>query len=87
MPPPLKKQLSRTIYWNGYSMIRLTRINHQPVILNADLIVSVESTPDTLVTLMNGDRIHVLESVDQVVLEALDYQQRVQLPNALSEKA
>ena len=58
-------------------MIRLTRINQRPVVLNAELIVSVESTPDTLVTLMNGDRVHVLESVEQVVQDAISHQQRV----------
>ncbi len=58
-------------------MIRLTRMNQQPVVLNADLIVSVESLPDTLVTLMNGDRIHVLETVDQVVDAAIAYRRRV----------
>jgi flagellar protein FlbD len=57
-------------------MIRLTRLNQQPLVLNADLIVSVESTPDTLVTLMNGDRIHVREAVEEVVDRAVDYHRR-----------
>ena len=58
-------------------MVRLTRMNGKPVVLNADLIVSVESTPDTLVTLMNGDRIRVLEPVERVVAAAVEYQRHV----------
>ncbi len=57
-------------------MIRLTRLNRQPTVFNADLILCIESVPDTLLTLMNGERAHVLETVDQVVELALEYQQR-----------
>ena len=58
-------------------MIRLTRlINREPVVFNADLILCVESVPDTLLTLMNGERAHVLETVDEVVDRALAYQQQ-----------
>jgi len=55
-------------------MIRLTRMNHQPVVINAHVIVYVEATPDTLLTLSNGDRVHVRESVDEVVERVREYQ-------------
>jgi flagellar protein FlbD len=58
-------------------MIPLTRLNKQPVVVNADQIMLVEATPDTLLVLSNGDRIHVRESVQQVIDLALHYQQRV----------
>lgn len=57
-------------------MIRLTRLDGQPFILNADLIRYVEQRPDTFVTLVSGDRIVVSEPMDRVVELALDYQQR-----------
>ena len=57
-------------------MIKLTRLDGQPFILNADLIRYVEQRPDTFVTLVSGERIVVGESMDRVVELAVDYQQR-----------
>lgn len=57
-------------------MIKLTRLDGHPFILNADLIRYVEQRPDTYVTLVTGDRVVVSESMDQVVELAIDYQQR-----------
>ena len=48
-------------------MIRLTRINHSPIILNSDLIEHVEMTPDTVISLVTGQKLMVLESADDVV--------------------
>ena len=59
-------------------MIRLTRRNHDSIVINLTTIAYVEATPDTLVTLTNGERIHVRESVDDVVARAAAYQERVQ---------
>ena len=58
-------------------MITLTRLNKRVVVLNADLIKMVESTPDTIITLINGDTIIVRESVEDVVGRAIDYQRQV----------
>ena len=57
-------------------MIKLTRLDGQAFVLNADLIRFVEQRPDTFVTLTSGDRIVVREEMDQVVELAIDYQQR-----------
>lgn len=57
-------------------MIKLTRLDGQPFILNADLIRYVEQRPDTFVTLTSGERIVVGESMDRVVELAIEYQQR-----------
>ena len=48
-------------------MIRLTRLNHVPLVLNSDLIEHIEVTPDTVISLTNGQKIMVLESADEVV--------------------
>ncbi|HBE70578.1 MAG TPA: flagellar protein FlbD [Planctomycetaceae bacterium] len=57
-------------------MIKLTRLDKQPFVLNADLIRYVEERPDTFVTLVSGERIVVRESMDDVVDRAVEYQQR-----------
>ena len=56
-------------------MIKLTRLDGEPFILNADLIRYVESRPDTFVTLTTGERVVVTETMDEVVARAVRYQQ------------
>jgi flagellar protein FlbD len=55
-------------------MIKLTRLNGEPFVLNAELIRFVERLPDTYVTLLTGDRLVVRETMDEVVARAVDYQ-------------
>jgi flagellar protein FlbD len=56
-------------------VIRLTRLNKDEFILNAELIRYVERCPDTLITLTSGDTMMVLESLDEVVRRAVTYHQ------------
>ncbi len=58
-------------------MITVTRLDERVVVLNADLIKMIESTPDTIITLINGDTLIVRETVDEVVRRAVDYQRQV----------
>ncbi len=58
-------------------MITVTRLDRRVVVLNADLIKMIESTPDTIVTLLNGDTVVVRETLDEVVRRATDYQRQV----------
>jgi flagellar protein FlbD len=54
-------------------MIRLTRLNDQPLVVNAELIKFVEETPDTVITLRDNEKILVRESADAVVAKAIEY--------------
>ena len=65
-------------------MIHLTRLNEGTFFLNADHILSVEATPDTLIVLQNGQRLLVKETVDAVVNAAVRYQQRVRQQSDLT---
>jgi flagellar protein FlbD len=56
-------------------MIELTRLNEKPIVVNAELIRSVEENPDTTITLINGDRILVRESMNDVVERSIEYGQ------------
>lgn len=58
-------------------MIRLTRINHVPIVLNCDLIEQIEVTPDTVVTLTNGQKVLILESPDEVVSRVIDFRRKI----------
>ena len=48
-------------------MIELTRLNGNPLYVNCDLIKWAEAAPDTLITLINGEKIVVRESCEQLV--------------------
>jgi flagellar protein FlbD len=48
-------------------MIELTRLNGNPLYVNCDLIKWAEAAPDTLLTLVNGEKIVVRESCEQLV--------------------
>jgi flagellar protein FlbD len=58
-------------------MITVRRLNDRTVVVNADLIKMIESTPDTLITLINGDTLMVRESVEEIVEKAVDYARKV----------
>ncbi len=61
-------------------MIKLTRLNGKEMLINAELIKFVESTPDTLIWLTDGDRLNVLETPEQVVKAVLDYRRYIHQP-------
>lgn len=58
------------------AMIKLSRLDGEAFILNAELIRYVERRPDTFITLTTGERFVVAESMDVVVERAVEYQQR-----------
>lgn len=58
-------------------MIRLTRINHAPLVLNSDLIEHVEVTPDTIISLTNGQKFVVLESSEEVIRRVVEFRRAI----------
>ena len=59
------------------TMIRVTRINHTPLILNSDLIEHIESTPDTVISLNNGQKYVVMEAAEDVVEKVVEFRRRI----------
>jgi flagellar protein FlbD len=58
-------------------MIRLTRLNRVPMVLNSDLIEHIDVTPDTVITLTTGQILRVRETADEVVERIVDFRRRV----------
>jgi len=58
-------------------MIRLTRLNTQPLAVNSDLIKFIEQSPDTLITLITGEKIVVRESAQEVLVRIVDFRRSV----------
>lgn len=59
-------------------MIQLTRINHVPLVLNSDLIEHIETTPDTVISLMNGQKFIVIETIKDVVEKVIEFRSAIQ---------
>jgi flagellar protein FlbD len=57
-------------------MIRLQRLNKEAFVLNADLIETLEATPDTVITLTNGKKLMVKNGVEEIVNQVIDYRRR-----------
>ncbi|MBM4329746.1 MAG: flagellar protein FlbD [Deltaproteobacteria bacterium] len=62
-------------------MIPLTRLNNTPMVINPDLIVHMEETPDTIITLSNGEKITVQEKVQEVIRLVIEFRRRVFSPS------
>lgn len=59
------------------AMIQLTRLNNKPLVVNSDLIKFVEQAPDTLVTLITGEKIVVLEKAADVLARIVAFRRSV----------
>lgn len=58
-------------------MIDVTGMNNKEFVLNAEHIEKIEEVPETIITLTNGKKYIVLESVDEVVEEVIKYKNRI----------
>ncbi|MEN3039107.1 MAG: flagellar FlbD family protein [Candidatus Kryptonium sp.] len=63
-------------------MIKVTRLNGQEIVVNAELIEYLEASPDTIIALTTGKKIMVKESIDEVIEKIIHYRQRC-LPDSL----
>lgn len=54
-------------------MIKVTRLNGAEIFINAEMIQFIEETPDTVVTLVNKDKIVVKEKADEIVKRVIEY--------------
>lgn len=58
-------------------MIQLTRLNNARLAVNCDLIKYVEEAPDTVLTLLNGEKLVVRETTEQVIERVRDFRRSV----------
>ena len=59
-------------------MIKVTHLDGEAFLLNAELIRYVEARPDTFITMAPGERVVVRESLDDVLRLCIDYQRSKQ---------
>jgi flagellar protein FlbD len=58
-------------------VIVLTRLNGATVAVNPDLVTVIEVTPDTTLCLLNGDRLIVRQTLDEVIAKVVEFRQAV----------
>ena len=58
-------------------LIELTRLNGTRLTINSDLIQYMESSPDSTLTLINGEKLVVSESSEQIIELTLAYRARL----------
>ncbi len=61
-------------------MIALTRLNGHPVMVNSDLIESLEETPDTVVTLTSGNKLIVRDAMVDVQRKIVAFKRAIYGP-------
>jgi flagellar protein FlbD len=64
-PEEVKKYMPGIVF-RRTAVIQLTKLNNQNFMLNPELIEMIESTPDTVITLVNGKKILVKETASEV---------------------
>jgi flagellar protein FlbD len=58
-------------------MVHLTRLNQTPLFLNSDLIEHIQTTPDTLITLTNGNHLMVRETPEEIISRIISFRRRI----------
>src|SRR6266851_5290252 len=63
--------------WKPTAVIYVTRLDGSTLVVNADLIETVEHTADTVITLLDGKKLVVKTLVDDVVDRVIGYRQTI----------
>lgn len=58
-------------------MIRLTRLNNRSLVVNSELIKFIENAPDTVITLVTGEKLVVRETAEAVMAKILEYRREL----------
>ncbi len=58
-------------------MIKLISINRSEICLNSDLIYKIEELPDTVITLISGKTIRVIDSTDDIIQKVVDFKRKI----------
>jgi flagellar protein FlbD len=70
----------------GLFLIKVTRINGKELIVNAELIEFIESTPDTVISLTTGKKMVVSESTEELVNRIKEYKSSISMPKVVDDR-
>lgn len=57
-------------------MIKLTGLNHKEIVINVDNIEKIEEVPETVITMMNGNKYLVEEDIDEIISLTISYKKK-----------
>ena len=69
----------RSVTIEREKVIDVTRLNGKRFVINAEQIKYIESTPDTMITLVSGEKVMVKEMIEEVVTRATDYCRQIRV--------
>ena len=58
-------------------MIKISRINGEQLVINCELIETVEETPDTIITLSNGKKFVTKDTVNDIIEKVIEYKKNI----------
>jgi len=58
-------------------MIQVTRFNGSRFFINAERIISIESTPDTVITMQENVKLIVKDKPEEIVKRIIEYQRLI----------
>ena len=58
-------------------MIKISTLNHQEFYLNCEMIEKIEANPNTVITMSNGNKYVVENSVDDIVEKIKSYKKEI----------
>ncbi len=58
-------------------MIPVKKLNGKEIVINCDLIETIEALPDTTITMTNGKRFITTETVDEVIEKIIKYKNKI----------
>ena len=58
-------------------MVAITKLNGQKITINCELILTIEKTPDTTITMTTGDKYIAVESIDQITQMVISYKRKI----------
>ena len=61
-------------------MIKLTRLNGQQLVINAEMIERIEAKPDTIISLTTGEQYIVRDQVDEIIAKVTGYKKDINSP-------
>ena len=62
-------------------MIKVTRLNDSTLMVNVDMIQSLQAIPETVITFTNNDKIMVKEPLEELSQKIVDYQRTIYANN------
>jgi flagellar protein FlbD len=67
-------------------MIKVKQLNGKELVVNAEMISHIETTPNTVITMTTGNKIVVCDTVDEIVQKVVDYKLSICRPAVIKRE-